>query len=194
MSIPAVLKTQLKPLGDQLVVSGNQQIATARRLKDASSRVRAAGEHLKSGEKIDKSLDSVRAGTQAIHRLMGPIVTALRFVVNALNAVTVPTVSAQTRTVSFPVVGNVTFVTGITIGSARPLQAVATRIDDIRNNVVDIREMIASIRDATVDLRKELPKIRADMSKGADFVADAGEGVRESGATMVKAGKLIGGA
>ena len=185
--------SQLNPLGVQLVDSGKQQTAMGTKLAGTSTQMRNVAKRLKAGGQIDQSLASIRTGTNSIRLLLGPVVTALQHVANALNAVTVPTVSRQTRTVNIPAIGNITVVTGVTIGSTKPLAAAATRVTTIRDQVNDIRDMLATIRDGVGDVRAELPAVRGEINKTADEVKLAGANVTASGKAMIKAGTLISG-
>ena len=107
-------------LGHNLIVVGQKQVATGGKLQTAAGQLHAFGKQLDPGKQIDTSLGSVRTGVTSIRTLLGPVVTALQFIVNTLNGIRVPTLTPVTRSINFPVIGRVRFLTGLTMGSARP--------------------------------------------------------------------------
>src|SRR5882762_7482137 len=129
-------------LGNQMIAAGQKEATTGGKLQQAAVKLRASGDLLKTGGRIQTSINSVRDGLQSIRSLLGPVVTALQFIVNTLNGITVPTITPQFTTINFPVIGRIRFVTGITIGSAKPFTTIATRVDTVRANVATIRDTL----------------------------------------------------
>lgn len=77
-------------LGNQLIVAGQKQ--NPRRPADEGGRSAARiAKVLTAGEQLDTSLGSIRTGVRSTRTLLGPVVTALQFIVNALNGVRITT-------------------------------------------------------------------------------------------------------
>jgi hypothetical protein len=180
-------------LGDQMIVSGKKQIATGGKLKEGAVQLRDFGGSLAAGEKIDTSMGSIRDGASSIRSLLAPVVTALQFIVTALNGIRIPTVTPQTQNINFPVIGQVRFVTGITVGSTNPFASIATRVETVRANFADIREALNTIANDLRDLRKQLPDIRTNLVGTADDMDSGGTDLIASGKALQTAGTALGG-
>jgi hypothetical protein len=184
---------QARQIGDHLVAIGKKHEATGTRLVGASDQLRAVAVRLENGQQVEQSLQSIRTGATSIRNLLAPVATALQFIVNALNGITVPTITQQTRVINFPGIGNVTFVTGLTIGSTTPFTATATRVNTILTNVNSIRDTLTTIANGARDIRSELPHVRTAIMRGADDVEQGGKDLSAGAVRMIKAGQLLGG-
>jgi hypothetical protein len=180
-------------LGDQMVVAGQKQIATGGKLKEGAVQLREFGDSLAPGEQIHTSMGSIRDGATSIRSLLAPVVTALQFIVTALNGIRIPTVTPQTRNINFPVIGQVRFVTGITIGSTNPFAAIATRVETVRANFANIRDALNTIANDLRDLRNQLPDIRTNLVGTADDMDSGGTDLIASGQALRTAGTALGG-
>ncbi len=180
-------------LGDQMVVAGQKQIATGGKLKEGADQLRDFGDALATGEQIHTSMGSIRDGATSIRSLLAPVVTALQFIVNALNGIRIPTISRKTESFDFPVVGRLTLVTGVTIGSTSPFASIATRVETVRVNFANIRDALLTIADDLRDLRNELPAIRTKLRGTADEMEGGGTDLILSGKAMQTAGRALGG-
>jgi len=178
-------------LGDEMIVAGQKQKSTGAKLTKAAGQLREFAKVLRAGEQLDTSLGSIRTGVRSTRTLLGPVVTALQFIVNALNGVRIPTITPQTRRIGFPVIGRVRFVTGITIGSTRPFTSVATRVNTVRGNIANIRAALNAIANGLRDVRNELPQIRSnvlntanEMDRGATDLIAAGDAIEVAGTAL----------
>ena len=180
-------------LGNQLIVAGQKQKSTAAKLTKAAGQLREFAKVLKAGEQLDTSLGSIRTGVRSTRTLLGPVVTALQFIVNALNSVRIPTITPQTRRINFPVIGRVRFVTGIRIGTTRPFTSIATRVNTVRGNIANIRAALNAIANGLRDVRKDLPQIRSNVLNTAKEMDSGSKDLVAAGDAMEMAGTALGG-
>jgi len=180
-------------LGDEMIVAGQKQKSTGAKLAKAAGQLREFSKVLKAGEQLDTSLGSIRTGVRSTRTLLGPVVTALQFIVNALNGVRIPTITPQTRSINFPVIGRVRFVTGITIGSTRPFTSMATRVNTVRANIANIRAALNAIANGLRDVRNELPQIRSNVLNTANEMDRGATDLIAAGDAMEVAGTQLGG-
>jgi hypothetical protein len=180
-------------LGDEMIVAGQKQKSTGAKLTKAAGQLREFSNVLKAGEQLDTSLGSIRTGVGSTRTLLGPVVSALQFIVNTLNGVRIPTITAQTRRINFAVIGRVRFVTGINIGSTRPFTNMAARVNTVRTNIVNIRAALNAIANGLRDVRKELPQVRSNVLNAAKEMDSGATDLIAAGDAMEVAGAQLGG-
>ena len=180
-------------LGDNLIVVGKKQVDTGGKVKKAAVKLRDIGRALAAGAQIDTSLGSIRTGVRSIRNLLGPVVTALQFIVNTLNGIRIPTITPTTRVINFPVIGQVRFVTGITIGSVRPFTGIAGRVNTVRTNFVNVRAALNTVAGDLRAMRNQLPNFRRDLLSTADEMDSGGTDLIDLGNELQTAGTALGG-
>jgi hypothetical protein len=176
-----------------MIVVGRKQKSTGAKLTKAASQLREFSKALKAGAQLDTSLGSIRTGVRSTRTLLGPVVTALQFIVNTLNGIRIPTITAQTRRINFPVIGRVRFVTGFTTGSTRPFTSMATRVSTVRTNIVNIRAALDAIADGLREVRNELPQVRSTVLNTAKEMDSGATDLIAAGDAMELAGTQLGG-
>jgi hypothetical protein len=182
-----------RDVGTELIAAGQKQQSLGARLVSASTRVSNLSTALNANGRLDTAMRGIRSGVNAIRGYLGPVATALNFVVNALNGIRIPTIAFRTRRMRFPVVGAVTFVTGITVGRTTPFASIAARINTVRANVNSTRNTLAAIASALADFRREFPRIQRELRNAAADMAQGGDDIKEAGSAMEDAGRKMGG-
>ena len=176
--------------GEQVIITGQKLVDTGQRLDNSSVQMLFASEQL-GQQHVAQSLESVETGTNSIRNLLAPVVTALRRIASGMRSITIPTITPQYRSVSFPVVGNVRFVTGITTGSTSPFSSIANDLDGVANDVDNVRTALQTICGAIAGLRTNISTIQANINQAANETKAAGSLLAESGTTLQQAGRLI---
>ena len=180
-------------VGKSLTQAGDATALTGKKLVTASVFTKRVARALSDDGDVAPSLRSVETGTRSTRTLLGLAVPPLRGVDTALRAILIPTITARTAAVTFPVVGRIRFVTGVTIGSTRPFLGVANSIRAVANNLENVRAALQTVANAIRDLRHALPDIRDSLRASADDMKAAGGGLLDSGKALKDAGTAIGG-
>lgn len=180
-------------VGKSLTQAGDAGALTGKKLITASVSTRAIAQALAADGKVVPGLQSVETGTRSTRTILGLVVSPLRAIATALRSITVPTISAQTTSVNFPVIGRVRFVTGVSLGSVRPLVAVANSVTSVADNLDNVRAALLTMANAIRDLVKAMPDIRNSLVANADDMKAAGTGMVDSGQALRDAGAALGG-
>ena len=183
--------TPQQRLGKNLIQIGNKEIATSKKIRAAAISLAQVSEQLKAGGKVDKSMISIEAGTRSTRDLMTPVASALHFVANKLDDITVPHLDISTRRINFPVVGRVTFVTGVSISSRHPFRDIADKITEVADDIDNVAKALKSIADGLKDLNKQLPDIRKSLRRTSLDSQDAADNLNDAGTLMVATGGIF---
>lgn len=178
-------------IGRKLIVVGDKQMATGERLENFAKQVRDVAGTLEENKRIAQSLGSAETGMRSTRSLLSPVSTTMHSIANAFKSVTVPSISKQTKTIDFPVVGEVTFVSGVSISSVHPFQSIGNSIETMADNVDNIRNSLEDIADALRDLKSELPNIRTHLLDGANEMQNGGKDLTAAGAGIKAVGTLL---
>jgi hypothetical protein len=179
--------------GNRLIKIGKSQRDAGVDLIVVSNNIGNVANSLTPSGRVSKSLQSVRAGLLAVRALLAPVVTAFRGLATILNGVTVPTVVPSYSTYSFPVLGNITFVTDLVLGTVHPLVLAGTKVTKAADQFEDVRAALRTMATAILRLRIALPSIRKALERAADRTRTAGKRLTASGEAMIGAGESIGG-
>ena len=180
-------------VGKSLTTAGDATASTGEKLITASKFTKRVARALSADGDVVPSLQSVEAGTRSTRNLLGLAVPPLRAVDTALRGIRIPTITARTAAVTFPVVGRLRFVTGVTIGTARPFLAAAASVRAVANNLNNVRAALLTVANAMRDLRRAMPDIRDSLRANADDMAAAGKSLQDSGKALQDAGAALGG-
>jgi hypothetical protein len=112
---------------------------------------------------------------------------------NCLNGVSIPTIGPIRRTINFPVIGRVRFLTGLRFGSIKLLMGVAFRVERVRARIASIREALETIASGLRDLRRQLPDIQTNLRRTADDMESGGTDLIDAGNALQSAGTQLGG-
>ena len=178
-------------VGKKLVVVGDKQIATGKKLDASAKELREVAAALKENERVDKSLGAIESGTRSTRELLLPISTTLHSIATGLNGITIPSVDFDTKTIDFPVVGKVKFVTGLSVSSSHPFRTIGAGVESIADNLDNIEKGLKKIADAVKDLQDALPNIRTRIIAGTNDMEQGGEDLVVAGTAMKDAGTLL---
>ncbi|MCX6140823.1 MAG: hypothetical protein NTX15_08355 [Candidatus Kapabacteria bacterium] len=179
-----------KAIGKQLVSVGDKQVSTGKNLESVAKELQSVAGAL--GERgLATSLTSVETGTRSTRELMLPIVSLLRSVATGLDGVRTPTVDFSRSSFDIPVIGKVQLVTGITVGSTRPLRDIAKNIKDTAENINNVAKALKVIADGVRDTQKQLPVVKANLLNSAAAISQGGKDLQTSGALIKQTGTLF---
>lgn len=180
-----------KELGNKLIVVGERQITTGQKIKSAAQDLRVVAKTLNENQRIEQSLGSIENGTRSTRNLLTPISQTLHSIADGLSGISIPSLDVDKRTIGFPGIGEVRFVTGISVSSLRPFQVIASNIESVADKIDNIRNGLKDIADAVKDLQDGLPNVRSGILNGADDMEQGGEDLAEAGTAMKDAGALL---
>jgi hypothetical protein len=169
-----------------MVEAGEKQKQTAAKLKSAGGKLRSGAVYLNSDGQIVAAIKGLKTGATAIRVVLGPVVSALNFVEQTLNGITVPTISTSTTKIM-----NVNVITGIQIGSTKPLQTVGAKVGQIGEKVDGVRTQLDSMADQLGQLESNMPKIKNEIVQAADDIEASCNSMTEMGDKMIDAGKKM---
>jgi hypothetical protein len=183
--------TPQQRVGKNLIQIGNKEIATSKKLRSAAISLAQVSELSKANGKVDTSMVSIEAGTRSTRDLMTPVASALHFVANKLDDITVPHIDINTRRINFPVVGRVTFVTSVSVNSKHPFHNIAGKITDVADDIDNVAKALKSIADGLKDLNKQLPDFKKNLRQGSLDGQDAAANLNDAGTLMVTTGGFL---
>jgi hypothetical protein len=178
-------------IGKKLVVVGDKQITTGEKLGGSAKELREVAAALNGKQRVDKSLGAIEEGTLSTRELLKPISKTLHSIATSLKGVTIPSIDVDTKSIDFPVVGKVKFVTGVSVSSLHPLRTIGSSVESVADNIDNIEKGLKKIADAVGDLQKALPNIRSRILKGADDMEQGGQSLVEAGTATKEAGTLL---
>lgn len=155
--------------------------------------MRQASQMLGSGSRTETSIASIRDGTRSIRNLISPVIDALTVIALLLYGITMPKITVKKKTIRFPVVGRVRFVTGVKLGTTRPFSGIVTQIRGVRDNLWNVRDALTTVTAVLTDLRRELPTISTSLVGNADETEAAADDMILSGKALKHAGASMGG-
>jgi hypothetical protein len=180
-----------RAVGKNLISIGDKEIATSQKIDAAAGKLRGVADLLKARGRVDRSMGSIEAGTRSTRNLVAPVGIALRIVANKLDDIKIPDIDFQHKTVDFPVVGKVKFLTGASLSSKHPFRAVAANITKMANDIDNIATALQDIADGIKDLHIELPNIRTNILEGCNDAEAGAKSLAEAGALMKETGTLF---
>lgn len=180
-------------IGKKLVVVGDKQIATGKKLDLSAKELRGVAAALNENERVDKSLGAIENGTRSTRELLMPVSTTLHSIATGLSGISIPTVDFQTKTIDFPVVGKVKFVTGISVSSSHPFRTIGASVESVADNIDNIEKGLKKIADAVKDLQDALPNIKTRILEGTNEMEQGGQDLVMAGTAMKEAGTLLAG-
>lgn len=180
-----------KAVGTELITVGTKQKAIGKNLKAAAIRVATLAEVFNANGKLSGGLATVRSSVTTLRNYLGPVATALNFIANTLNGISIPTVSPRTTSINIPGIGNITVVTGVSVGRTEPFTGIGTRVNAILTNVNNARDTLAEIAEAVREFRGEFPTIKQELSGTANTLNQGGTEMETAGGSMITAGTLL---
>lgn len=178
-------------VGQKLIEVGDKQIATGQKIEKAGQELQNWSGKLNRNERIARSLGSIERSVVSVVNLLTPISATLHVVVDGLNRIVIPSLRIRTNTIDFAVVGQVTFVTGVTVSSSRPLRTIATQITAIALNIDNIRNGLSTIADSTEEINNQLPDMQSRIVNASNELEAGGKNLVEAGTVMKDAGTLL---
>ena len=173
-----------KKVGDKMSTSGEKQKKTGEKLISYSEDFKAFGQIFENDGKLDNALESTETAVKVIRNLLAPPVNILKGIGNAFNAIVVPDLDVFTRRIDIPVVGRITIVTGVNVGTQRPFRAIGNSFNDLADDINDIRTTLGDIAKACNDSQAEFGKIQVKINEGSGEIKQAGESLVETGALL----------
>ncbi len=180
-----------KEIGKRLVAVGDKQTTTGKNLEKIAKELRLTAGSLGDPKGVTASLTSVETGTRSTRDLLLPVVTLLKSIASGLDAIKVPTVDFNRSTFDIPVIGKVQLVTGITVGSTRPLRDIATKFKETAENINNVAKALKTIADGVRDAQIQMPKVQANLLTSAAAVEQGGKDLQLSGTLIKEAGTLF---
>lgn len=178
-------------VGQKLVEVGDKQIAAGRKMEKAGQELRNWSDKLNGDERIARSLRSIERSVVSVVNLLTPISATLHVVVDGLNKIVIPSLRVRTNTIDFPVVGQVSFVSGVTVSSSRPLRTIASQINAIADNIDNIRDGLLTIASSTEEIHNQLPDMRLRIVDASAELETGGSNLVEAGTAMKDAATLL---
>jgi methyl-accepting chemotaxis protein len=178
-------------LGRKLSVVGEKQIETSKKLDASATEIRKLNTLLKENGPVEESLTNVEKGTRSVRDLLKPITQTLHTIADGLSAIGIRVPAVQTRSVDFPVVGEIRFVTGLSWETTRPFRDIAESTRSVAQNIDNVRDALKSIADANRTLNDALPDIRSRIAGTADQIDQGASDLAEAGRAMKEAGALL---
>lgn len=179
-------------VGTQLVTVGQNEQSIGDKVIRASARIEQLSASFKPDGQFSNSLAEIRSGVATIAGYLGPVASALTFIVNGLNGISIPVVRFTTSNIP-GIVGNVTFVTGITVDSTKPFSSIAARVNTVLANVNATIKTLNDIAAGIQNFRNEFPDIQAQLAETSRDLQQGGTEMTGAGVAMEKAGHLLGG-
>lgn len=180
-----------RAVGTKLVVVGDKQISTGKNMEAMAKELRATATTIADPKGLPTSLTSIETGTRSTRELLLPLVTLLKSIASGIDAIKTPTVDFNKAVLDIPVLGKVTVITGITIGSTRPFRDVATQLKETADNINNIAKALKTIADGVREAGKQLPSIQTKLLSGATDIEQGGKDMQQAGATLKEAGALL---
>jgi len=180
-----------RAVGTKLVVVGDKQLSTGKNLEAMAKDLRATAAALADPKGLPTSLVSVESGTRSTRELLLPVVALLKTIASGVDSIKTPTVDFDKKVLDLPVIGKVTVITGITVGSTRPFRDVATQLKETAENINNITKALKTIADGVRDAGKQLPTVQARLLSGATAAEQGGKELQLAGGVLKEAGALL---
>jgi hypothetical protein len=175
-------------VGKSLTTAGDATASTGEKLITASKFTKRVARALSADGDVVPSLQSVETGTRSTRNLLGLTVPPLRAGHSPARDQDSDDHRADRRRV-----GRLRFVTGVTIGTARPFLAAAASVRAVANNLNNVRAALLTVANAMRNLRRAMPDIRDSLRANADDIATAGKSLQDSVKALQDAGAALGG-
>jgi hypothetical protein len=177
-------------VGTQITNVGKKLESTGDKLSTTSQKLALVSNALANNGQLATSLVSIKNGASEVRGYLAPVSTGLAFIVTRLNAITVPTISFNTRTLDIATI-KFTFVSGITVGSSKPFATMATKVQVFKDKVDGIRESLQNTVTGINSVVTSLPAMRTAITNGATDMNQTGVMLKEAGTTLIVAGDLL---
>lgn len=180
-----------KDLSKGLIASGDSQIKAGNNCIQQAEKLSALAENLKKDSRVDKDMGKLETGTRSVGALLSPIAAKIKTVSEAFHDFTIPTIRSTTKTIGIPGVGDIKFITSLTLGTTRPLATVGSALNNVAVNIEKIITALATIANGLNDIKLQLPEMQKTMVGASSDMKIGGENMIKAGTALKDTGKLL---